>query len=35
MHPVAIDSGAEKDTCQINRNEISRPHLAGPYISRK
>src|ERR1035441_8193999 len=33
MHPVAIDSGAENETCQINRNEISRPHFFGPYIS--
>src|SRR5271170_906553 len=35
MQPVAMERGAEKETCQINRNEISRPHFCGPYISRK
>src|SRR5882724_1411736 len=28
--PEAIDSGALKESCQINRNEISRPKFCGP-----
>ena len=30
MQPLAIDIGALKESCQIKRNEISRPSVLGP-----
>src|SRR5277367_1333908 len=35
MAPEAMESGAENESCQTNKNEISRPSLFRPYISRK
>src|SRR3974377_1659944 len=29
-HPAAMDNGAENESCQMNRNEISRPSFFGP-----